>query len=624
MTTTVTDDELFAMRLARSADDLWPMFDRLYAGHPHHAEARAALGALLRRAWGERAPDLRRLDLLRDLEPDWFQRPSMNGYATYVDRFCGTLDALPDRLDHLERLGVTYLHLLPLLKPRPGDSDGGYAVMDYRAVDPRLGTMEDLEAAARECRARGISLCLDYVLNHTAREHDWAVRARAGDPRYRDYFLLFPDRTDPDRYEAHLLETFPETAPGNFTWDDDAEAWVWTTFNTYQWDLNWANPRVFVEMCDVMLFLANRGVDVLRLDAVAFMWKRMGTRCQSEPECHVILHALRAACRIVAPAVIHLEEAIVSPGEMLPYLGRGVHSGKEGNLAYHNSLMVQVWGALATRDARLMSHVMATHFPPALPNATYATYLRCHDDIGWAITDEDAAALGLSGPAHRAFLAAFYKGDHPGSFARGDYFGWNPDTGDVRSSGTLASLAGLEAARSAEEVEIAIHRILLAHALIAAWGGIPLIYMGDEVALPNDWSYADDPGRAHDSRWLHRPVMDWARVARAEAEPTSPEGHVLHGLRHVLAVRAATPALHGAVPTEVLDAGDSGLFAFVRRAPAGSVVCLFNVTEQWRHVPVDWLRDAGMVEGRDLLSGGAMGEGDGRAALPPYARAWVV
>ena len=507
---------------------------------------------------------------------------------------------------------------MPLLRPRPGDSDGGYSVMDYRAVNPALGTMDDLEAVAAACRARGMSVCVDLVLNHTAREHEWAERARAGEARHRDYYLTFPDRTEPDAYEETLLEVFPEQAPGNFTWDPVMERWVWTTFNAHQWDLNWANPWVFLEMAEVMLFLANRGVDVLRFDAVAFMWKRMGTRCQSEPEVHAILHALRAVTRVVAAGVIHLEEAIVGPAEMLPYLGRGAHDGKEGNLAYHNSLMVQYWSALATRDAGLMTHVLGTHFPPVLTNATYATYLRCHDDIGWAVTDEDAAAVGLSGPDHRAFLSDFYEGLFPGSFARGARFGWNPETGDRRVSGALASLAGVE-----QGDEHAVDRILMGHALIASYGGIPLVYMGDEVALTNDYGYADDPGRAGDSRWLHRPAMDWDRVLAARADPGSVPGRVLSGLRHILERRAATPELHGQYPTEVVDAGAAQIFAVARRAPWGTVLCLFNVAETWTGVPADWARAQGVARMRDVLSGGDVGA-DGWIGLPPYARVWVV
>ncbi len=615
-------DDLFELRLARSGPDLWPMLEAIYGSHPDYAAFCKALLKALRKGWDDRPADLRRLDLARDLEPDWFQRSRMAGYVFYIDRFAGTLKGVLDHLDYLEDLGITYVHLMPCLKPRPGDSDGGYSVMDYRAINPAYGTMADFEAVSAALRARGISLCVDLVLNHTAKEHAWAKKARKGETKYQDYYLMFDSPDLPRRYEETLVEVFPDNAPGNFTHYPDMGKWVWTTFNEHQWDLNWANPWVFLEITEVMLFLANRGVDVLRLDAVAFMWKRMGTRCQSEPEVHMLLQALRACSRIASAAVIHLEEAIVAPAEMLPYLGRGRHDGKEGNLAYHNSLMVQFWSALATRDTRLMTHVLGTHFPDRLTNATYATYIRCHDDIGWAVTDDDAAAVGLSGPAHRAFLSDFYEGGFPGSFAQGALFQVNEATGDKRISGSFASLAGLERATTAAETDLAVQRILMGHALIAAFGGIPLVYMGDELALLNDPGYLADPTKAHDSRWIHRPAMDWAAAADRHTAD-SPGARVFRGVRHILARRAATPALHGATPTRIIPVEGHGLFAVLRDAPAGPVLCLFNVTESWLHLPAEVARAAGVRRFHDALSDAPVETHGGAIALPPYARVWL-
>ncbi|GKY86565.1 alpha-amylase family protein [Sinisalibacter aestuarii] len=621
------NDRLFALRLERSRGDLFGMLERLYGHRPDFARFRDELTEVLKAAWDERPDRLKWRDMQRDLEPDWFQRPGMNGYVFYIDRFAGNLAGVAEKLDYLQDLGITYVHFMPCLKPRPGDSDGGYSVMDYTEVNPALGTMDELEAVTAACHERGISVCIDLVLNHTAKEHDWAQKAQAGDERYRDYYLMFVDDSLPKAYETSLIEIFPANAPGNFTYYEDIDRWVWTTFNEHQWDLNWANPRVFLEMVQAMLYLANKGLDVLRLDAPAFLWKRMGTRCQSEPEVHMLLHALRAASRIAAPSVIHLEEAIVSPAEMLPYLGRGEHDGKEGNLAYHNSLMVQFWSALAARDTRLMTHVLRTHFPPSVTNATYANYLRCHDDIGWAVTDDDAGAVGVSGFGHRAFLSDFYEGGFRGSFARGALFQVNEATGDKRISGTTASLAGLEQALEegdAALIDHAVDRILMGHALIASYGGIPLLYMGDELALLNDYSYTQVPEHAHDSRWVHRPRMDWTRAARLPDGGATPEGRVFDGIRHILARRSGIAGFHGAVATEMLDAGQAGLFAFARRAPTGPVVCVFNFTETWLGLPASWFRAQGATKLHDLLSDAPVIGPDGGIGLPPYARIWVV
>ena len=624
-TASIADDDMFALRLDRSAADLWPMLEAIYGQREGYDGIRDRLLAVLRRGWADRPKDLKKLDLKRDLEPDWFQRPTMAGYVFYIDRFAGNLRDVLGKLDYLEDLGITFLHFMPCLQPRPGDSDGGYSVMDYREINPVYGTMADFEEVSAALRARGISVCIDLVLNHTAKEHAWAQAAAKGDAKYQDYYLMYDDPAMPRQYEKTLVEIFPNTAPGSFTEYPHFGKWVWTTFNEHQWDLNWANPDVFLEIAEIMLYLANRGVEVLRLDAVAFMWKRLGTRCQSEPEVHMLLQALRACCRIACPAVLHLQEAIVGPAEMLPYLGRGKHDGREGNLAYHNSLMVQYWGALATRDARLMRQVLGTHFPERVTNATYATYIRCHDDIGWAITDEDAGALQMSGGAHRNFLSNFYEGSFPGSFAKGELFQVNPETGDKRISGSFASLAGLEKALAENDAvgtALAVQRILLGHALIASFGGIPLIYMGDELAAQNDYGYHSVPEHAHDSRWVHRPMMDW-HLAHFRHSDDSAAGQVFRGTKHILARRKVTEAIHAGHPVKIIDPGHYGLFAFARLAPTGVMLGLFNMTEHWQALPESLARSHGVTHMHDALSNHAVTAHDGRIALPPYARVWL-
>ncbi|UWQ22702.1 amylosucrase [Jannaschia sp. W003] len=621
----ITDAEAFALRWRRVRRDLVGPVSRLYGGVCDHEALLERMRAMMEGHWAKRPAALKALDLWRDLDPEWFLSEEVAAYVFYVDRFCGTLKALPDRLGYLESLGVRYAHMMPLLQPRPGDSDGGYAVMDYRRIDPKLGTMRDFEAACAAMRERRISPCIDLVLNHTAEEHEWARKAREGDPHYQAFYRMYDDEAEPQAFEASLLEVFPEQAPGNFTWIDgipgpNGGKWVWTTFNSFQWDLNWANPEVFLAILDTILHLANRGVEVFRLDAVAFMWKRMGTTCQNLPEVHDILQALTQATRVAAPAVIHKAEAIVGPRELVPYLGAGRHEGRASQLAYHNNLMVQFWSALASRDTRLMTHVMRTHFPERFRRAAFAPYIRCHDDIGWAITPEDTAHVpGMEAPAHRAFLADFYTGQFPGSFARGADFQSNPETGDRRTNGSFASLAGLETALEAgdpEAIDLAVRRILLGHALIASYGGVPLLYMGDELGLLNDHSYLDDPARAGDGRWMQRPAMDWERAAEAP-DTDAPHGRIWRGTRAILATRAATPQLASHVGTRVLDAGE-GVFAYERLAEDRPVTCLCNFTdgERLAHVPVP-------ANAVDLLTGTAPKREGDAVRLAPYAALWL-
>ncbi|EKE45620.1 alpha amylase catalytic region [Oceaniovalibus guishaninsula JLT2003] len=622
---TVADDTLFDWRWQRAEADLIAPLTRLYGGRVEMAAFRDRLRALLRAKWEARPADLRALDLRRDLNPRWFMDQRMAGYVFYIDRFCGTLKALPDRIPYLTDLGITYAHFMPCLKPRPGDSDGGYAVMDYGAIDPRLGDMDDFRAATAALREAGISTCIDMVLNHTAAEHDWAMRAKAGDPFYRAFYHVFDDDTLPRQYERTLLEVFPNQAPGNFTLDPEMGKWVWTTFNAFQWDLNWANPEVFLAILGIVLDLANAGAEVLRLDAVAFMWKRLGTVSQNEPEVHDILQAINQATSIAAPAIIHKAEAIVAPSDLVPYLGAGRHAGRVCNLAYHNSLMVQFWSALASGRTDLMADVLDRHFPDAFVDAQWATYIRCHDDIGWAVTEEDAERAGVTGPGHRAFLSDFYAGRFPGSFARGGDFQINDATGDRRTNGSFASLAGLEQAVELGDpraIDLAVNRILMGHALIAAFGGMPLIYMGDELGLTNDHTYLDDPDRRGDSRWMQRPAMDWALAASAPLAD-APHGWIWRGVRHLLAVRAATPELAGTVPTRILKTGHDRIFAFRRPGLDGTMTAIFNFADNWQRIAVEALGLDLAALPPDLITGTAPTADGGDLVLPPYGRLWL-
>ncbi|GAB3657396.1 alpha-amylase family protein [Nocardioides korecus] len=602
---------LLERRLERWLPDLDEALALLY---PDTGPVRERLVDLACRAFADRSEELHDLDLRRSLAPDWFQRPETIGYAAYAERFAGDLRAVADRSAYLQELGVRYLHLMPLLTPREGPDDGGYAVADHRTVRADLGTTEDLRALTATLRSCGISLCLDLVLNHVAREHEWARRARAGEAAYRDYFLVFGDRELPDAYEATMPEVFPDLAPGSFTHDEELDGWVWTTFNHFQWDVNFANPAVLVEYADLVLTLANHGVEVLRLDAIAFTWKRLGTTSQNQPEVHALTQALRTVARIAAPALLLKAEAIVGPQDLLAYLGQGRHHGKVSDLAYHNSLMVQTWSMLASRDVRLATRALQQLGTPPSTTA-WITYVRCHDDIGWAIDDADAAAVGLDGPAHRAFLSDFYSGAFPGSWARGLVFGENPRTGDRRISGTTAALAGLEAGDPHGAA-----RVRLAHAVALGFGGLPVLWSGDELGMGNDPDWAAEPGHAEDNRWAHRP-----RLPR----PLPPDTHgVGADLRHLLGVRRTLPHLHASVPAEVLDPRDDGVLLVARRHPLGAFLMACNVTDREAHVPGEVLRSLGLdlADVVDHLTGESPAYGQTwqyAVSLAPYQTAWL-
>jgi len=537
-------------------------------------QARAAAGA--------RTERLRQRDIDRLIDTDWYQSQNRVGYMAYLDRFAGDLAGVADRVPYLTELGVDVVHFLSVMQPRDGESDGGYAIRDFLAPDDRIGTTAELLAMIETLHDAEINLCLDFVLNHTADDHGWAVAARQGSAYHQGLYRLFPDRTEPDRWEEHLPEVFPDMAPGNFTWDDTLQQWVWTTFREFQWDLNYENPDVLCEIADVALALANYGVDILRLDAIAFTWKRMGTNCQNQPEAHLIAQALRATLAMAAPATVLLAEAIVAPSDLLGYLGRHEFERRECELAYHNQLMVQGWSMLATRRTDLAGRALR-QLPDPPARATWFTYVRCHDDIGWAIDDADAAAVGLSGFGHREFLAAFYRGDYPGSFARGLPFSSNPEAGDERTSGMAANLAGVTAALEAGDdhaLELAIRRVLCLYAIAFGYGGIPIVYMGDELCQGDDTTWRSDPARHSDSRWAHRPMFD-DDLASRRTDPTTPTGRVWAGIRHLVDTRRSTIRLDDtAAISRPIDTGNPQVFAWRRTsAVRGHLIGLANVTD---------------------------------------------
>jgi amylosucrase len=619
------DWSIFRLRLERHFQNLVEALEPLYGQRADFESVLTRLVLKMAETYSQRREDLKVLDLERDLTPDWFQRETIIGYVFYVERFAETIKGIEKHTQYLEELGVSYVHLMSLIRPREGESDGGFAILDYKDVDPKLGTIDDLEHLCTVFRERGVSVCVDLVLNHCAKDHEWAMRAKAGEKKYQDYFYMFADRTMPDEYEKTLPEIFPDFKPGNFVYYEDLKKWVWVTFNEFQWDLNWTNPEIFLEISETLLYLANKGVEVFRLDAVAFMWKRLGTNCQNQPEVFSILQALRAVSNIATPSVIHKAEAIVSPDDLIKYFGLKEHYGKVSHLAYHNVFMVQYWSSLASRDTKLMTHVMRD-FPPAPTNTAWNTYIRCHDDIGWAVTDEDAAFVGFNGFLHRKFLSDFYSGEFEETFAKGDVFQFNPVTQDRRISGSFASLAGLESALlegNEKLIDLAVKRILMGHALICGFAGVPLLYMGDELGMLNDYDYVNVPEHAADNRWLHRPRMDWKKAAKRH-EKGSLEARLFQGVQHIVQARKRTPHLHASIRSDILETGHPHVFAYVRRHPLGNLLCLYNFTEGEQFLRSHWLRDHFIDSPFDMLTETFVDVMNDHVKLQPYQSLWLI
>lgn len=588
----------FYTRLGANFYAIHTLFNHLYGHRDDFKEQLITLVEVMATRYVQRHANLKRLDDMREKDHNWFLSQEWVGMALYADGFGGNLQGVTERLPYLQELGVNMIHVMPILLCPEGASDGGYAVSDFRNVDPRVGTLEDLNELAVSARKRGMLLTLDMVVNHTSDEHEWAQRARAGEQKYQDYFYTFDNRDVPDMFEESMPEIFPETSPGNFTWDEAMQKWVMTVFNSYQWDLNYSNPAVFIEMIDNILFWANQGGDIIRLDAVAFLWKKIGTTCQNLRESHLILQMMKDCCQVTAPGVLFIAEAIVAPVEIIKYFGEDAVIAKECEIAYNATYMALLWDAVATKNTQLLRRGIQS-LPTKLDRATWLNYVRCHDDIGLGFDDNDIRAAGYEPVAHRRFLVDYFTGRYDDSAARGQPFGVNHKTGDARISGSLASLVGLEAAiESGDEAEIdrAIKLILLLHSMICSFGGIPLLYYGDEIGTLNDCSFLEDENKAGDNRWMHRPQIDWER-AELRHQRGSVEQQIFDGLKKMIEVRKGIPAFADFNNRELIDVGNPHLFVFLRTdalLPTGSVLVVANFDDSPQYMELSALGNRGM------------------------------
>ncbi|HEY8025615.1 MAG TPA: alpha-amylase family protein [Burkholderiaceae bacterium] len=547
-------------RYEETAPILMDRLHKLYGHQNDHAAWLARLSDAVGAALASRPDELQILDASRSSDPTWFMRQEALGYCAYVDRFAKTLSGVKERIPHLQELGITYLHLLPFLQMRQGENDGGFAVASFDAIEPALGTMEDLRGLTTALRQAGISLCSDFVLNHVADTHPWALAAKGGNAEACAFFHTFADRKVPDVFEKTLVQIFPQAAPGNFTYDEALNRWVWTTFYPYQWDLNYSNPEVFLVMIAALLHLANQGIEVFRLDSTAFLWKREGTNGMNQPEAHWILQAMRAIVDIVAPGVLLKAEAIVPTSELPSYVG-GEHGVRECHLAYHSTLMSAAWAALAEQDADLLRNVIR-NTPEMTGARSWLTYVRCHDDIGWNVLRAEASPDGRTASERLAGVSAFFAGAGE-SFARGVAFQSSDPASVHGTNGMTASLVGFSGTQSAIGLNMAKQRMLLLFGLAYCFGGLPLLYMGDELAQENDMSFLDDPARQTDSRWLQRPFLDeTAYAARHDARTRA--GDVYQSLCVLTQKRRSLPQLAATAPRTLLDGGNKALLAFAR------------------------------------------------------------
>lgn len=570
-------DHAFYIRLVANANTLQDLYNTIYGNQKNAVQDFEALLVLLIESYKVRKPEFKKRDQVKEEEVAWFTSNQITGMSLYVDRFAGSLKNMPNQLPYLQELGINFLHLMPLFQSPEGESDGGYAVSDFRKIDPRFGTLNEFEILQEKMQAAGMYLMIDIVLNHTSHHHEWAQKAKAGEKEFQDYFYMYDSREIPDQFDASMPEIFPESSPGSFSYVPECNKWAMTVFHHYQWDLNYTNPAVFKAMLSNIFFYANLGVDILRIDAPAFIWKKLRTTCQNLPEAHTLLRLIKQCVHIATPGMALLGEAIVAPKEIMKYFGTDAFTAKECDIAYNATQMALQWDALATGDTRVM--LAAQHELLQKPlGTTWITYTRCHDDIGLGYDDAMIAAAGFNAYEHRKFLKEYYSGSFHNSPATGALFSVNPKTQDARISGSLASLCGLEKAieqNNPSDIDTAIAKIILMQAQSMFLGGIPMLFYGDEVGYTNDYSYLGDPGKSYDNRWMHRPIIDWNKNALANEEGTI-ENRIYSATQQLIQLRKSLAVFSDSKNLTWLSPHNIHVAGFIRTDENKQLYCLFN------------------------------------------------
>jgi len=619
----------FYTRLGANFYAIYSLFYTLYGHRDDFKLQMLRLVETMAKGYIDRSAELERLDIQREQDHNWFLSQQWVGMALYSNGFADNLPDLASKISYFQELGINMVHIMPILKCPEGKSDGGYAISDFREIDDRVGNLEDVRNIAEEFRKRDILLVLDVVLNHTSDEHEWAKKASKGDRRFQDYYYIFENREVPDMFEQSMPDVFPETDPGNFTWNAEMGKWVMTVFHDYQWDLNYSKPAVFIEMLDIILFWANQGVDILRLDAVAFLWKKIGTSCQNERKAHLLLQLMKDCCQVTAPGVLFIAEAIVAPIEVIKYFGEDAIAAKECEIAYNATLMALLWDGVATKNTKLIYQGIK-NLPNKLDRATWLNYVRCHDDIGFGFDDNDIRLAGYEPSSHRRFLVDYFSGKYDAS-AKGLVFMPNEVTGDARICGSLASLVGLESALengNDQLIASSINRILLLHGIILSFGGIPLLYNGDALGVLNDYSFTEDPSKSNDNRWVHRPKIDWEKAELRKKQGTV-EYTIFNAMKKMIAIRKEISAFADFNNRELLQIDNPHLLCFMRfdpQRPSEKVLVIANFDANPQYLDLETISNVSFnVYSRfvDLYSSKMPSQHDGRIVLQGYQFYWL-
>lgn len=592
------------------------LYEEIYTNHPHKDFSRFL--KMIELNYEFRPNHLKKRD---KREQYWYLSEKMVGMTLYIDLFANNIKDMISKVPYLKKLGITFLHLMPVLKPRQGNNDGGYAVEDYRDINPELGTLNDFKLLVSTLHKANINVAIDFVINHTAKEHEWAKKAQQGDSFYQDLYMMYDDERIPNQFNQTVPEVLPDIYPGNFTYYEEFKKYVFKSFSEFQWDLNFRNPHVIEELVSIFLFLSNLGVDIIRLDAIPFIWKELGTQCRNLPRAHDFMEVFQIVKQLACPGVAILGEAIVQPDEIFKYFGS--HEHKECDLMYNANMMVNIWNSLATRDTRLLQIDNERFMLPQ--HGGWINYVRCHDDIGWGLNEHALLQFGMDPASHKQFLISFYNGSHQGSFARGQNYQYNELTRDARTNGTLASLAGLEKAIANHDlngIDESIKRINLINSFLFSMPGIPLIYSGDEIGLLNNYQHKEDSTKT-DGRWIHRIKFPWEQKKIYEDRFT-PQGKIFKHTKDLITMRKENSIFLSQIPSKIIPTSNKGVYVSVKTNGFDQLVCIYNFTENHQYINTHELLAYGISRPlKDMFQNKIVSFDEEVVDIYPYEYLWL-
>ena len=523
----------------------------------------------MEKAYSKRSADLKKLDKVREEDKQWYKSPDMVGTMIYADDFADTLSGVQKKLGFVQKLNINMLHLMPFLDSPKAASDNGKAVSNYKKIRSDLGKMEDLKSLAQACHRKNICICSDFIMNHTSSSHIWAKKAQNGEGEYMSRYFFYDNPDIPNSYDLTVPQVYPATAPGNFTYIPEIDHFVMTTFYPYEWDLNYSNPKVFNEMVNNLLFLANQGIDMFKLKDISYIWKEIGTNCRNLKQVHTIIRMLRIITEVVCPGVLLMGDAEGSLEDIVSYFG--TEDKPECHLVIDKDASDTIWHTMATGNCKLIKRRLDKVNTVSKDNI-FVNYLRSFDPIDWRLDYDILKEDEIDPAAHRKYLNDFFTGKITEGIAYGEIVNDDPIVMEDKLEGSVMALCGLKTVSASlddSSIETAIRKIILLYAYLMMEAGIPWVHCAD---------------------------------IKTDPKTNSIRGRLFNELCKLESLRQNERVFNFYADKWTLDTWDEGTLAMGRYFEGQKVIAVFNFTEYDR---VAWVNEND-GEYEDMITGQRM------------------